>query len=269
MGSGIAQVFATAGYDVRLCDADASTLVRARQTIEHSLGKFVEKGTITPADRDRALGRLQVTSSLDEIARTDYVVEAIVEAEDAKRALFLALDRVLRSDVIVASNTSSISIATLAAATGRPDRVVGMHFMNPVPLMPLVEIVRGAKTSKDTVATAVSLAQHLGKTPVESADRPGFIANRILMPMINEAVIALAEEVGAAEAIDTVMKLGMRHPMGPLALADLIGLDVCVAIMDVMAAGLHDAKYSPAPLLRAKVAAGDLGRKTGRGFYTY
>jgi 3-hydroxybutyryl-CoA dehydrogenase len=269
MGSGIAQAFAQSGHDVLLYDASTEAVDRARRAIEKSLAKFVEKGQISDDDRDAALARLRPAAALGQLATVDFLVEAIIESEEAKRALLVSLDSLLRPAVIFASNTSSIPISTLAAATRRPDRVVGMHFMNPVPLMPLVEVVRGTSTSDETVATTISLCHELGKTPVESADRPGFIANRVLMPMINEAVHALAEGVASAESIDTVMKLGMRHPMGPLALADLIGLDVCVAIMDVMASGLGDQKYAPAMLLREKVAAGELGRKTGKGFYEY
>jgi 3-hydroxybutyryl-CoA dehydrogenase len=269
MGSGIAQVFAQAGHDVLLYDASPEAFDRARRSIERSLIKFVEKGEISDDDREAALEHLRPARTLGQLVTADFLVEAVVETESVKRELLSSLDALLRPNVIFASNTSSIPIATLAAATKRPDRVVGMHFMNPVPLIPLVEVVRGAATSAETMQRTVALCQELGKTPVESADRPGFIANRVLMPMINEAIHALADGVASAESIDTVMKLGMRHPMGPLALADLIGLDVCAAIMDVMAAGLGDQKYAPAPLLRQKIAAGELGRKTGQGFYRY
>ena len=269
MGGGIAQVFAQAGHEVVLHDVSPAALDRAQAAIARSLAKFVEKKTISPEDRDAALARLRSSAAFEALADTAYVVEAIVEEVGAKRALFHELDALVPASAILASNTSSISITMLGAATARPDRVLGMHFMNPVPLMPLVELVRGERTSPESMAMAASLTQQLRKTPVESADRPGFIANRILMPMINEAVYALSEHVGSAEAIDTVMKLGMSHPMGPLALADLIGLDVCVAIMDVMHAGLGDKKYAPAPLLQQMVRDGRLGRKTGRGFYEY
>jgi 3-hydroxybutyryl-CoA dehydrogenase len=269
MGSGIAQVFAQAGYTVLLHDLEQGAIDRARAGIEKSLGKFVQKGKLTTADRDQALGRLQVTPRLAEVAAADYVVEAIVESVEAKRTLFGRLDAVARPDVILASNTSSISITLIGASTRRPDRVLGMHFMNPVPLMTLVELIRGQATSDATMAAATDLSKALGKTPVEASDYPGFIANRILMPMINEAFYALMEGVGTREAIDTVMKLGMNHPMGPLTLADFIGLDVCLAILDVLHQGLGDPKYRPCPLLRRMVDAGHLGRKSGQGVYTY
>jgi 3-hydroxybutyryl-CoA dehydrogenase len=269
MGNGIAQVFAQAGIAVRLIDVAQPMLDRARGTIEKSLGKFVEKGKMTAADRDAAAARLSTSTSLDALAEADYVVEAIVESVDAKRALFQSLDALTRPDVILASNTSSISITTLGAATKRPDKVLGMHFMNPVPLMTLVELIRGQATSPESMRAASELCATLGKTPVEAADYPGFIANRILMPMINEAIFAVMEGVGTPEAIDSVMKLGMNHPMGPLTLADFIGLDVCLAILNVLHDGLGDPKYRPCPLLRRMVAAGHLGRKSGQGFYSY
>ena len=237
MGNGIAQVFAQSGFDVTLCDAVPAALDRARGTIEKSLGKFVEKGKLTAGDRDAALGRLTSGSDLDALADADYVVEAIAESIEAKTAVFRRLDAITRPDVLLTSNTSSISITTLGAATTRPDKVLGMHFMNPVPLMTLVELIRGQATSPDSMAIATSLCTALGKTPVEAADYPGFIANRILMPMINEAIYAVMEGVGTPEAIDTVMKLGMNHPMGPLTLADFIGLDVCLAILNVLHEG--------------------------------
>jgi 3-hydroxybutyryl-CoA dehydrogenase len=269
MGNGIAQVFAHSGYEVRLADAVAPALDRARGTIEKSLGKFVEKGKLTPEDRDAALGRLTTGTDVGALADVDFVVEAIAEDVDAKRDLFGRLDAITRPDVILSSNTSSISITVLGAATKRPDKVLGMHFMNPVPLMTLVELIRGQATSPASMAVASELCTRLGKTALEAADYPGFIANRILMPMINEAIYALMEGVGTPEAIDGVMKLGMNHPMGPLTLADFIGLDVCLAILNVLHEGLGDPKYRPCPLLKRMVAAGHLGRKSGQGFYTY
>ncbi len=269
MGNGIAQTFAQAGFDVCLQDVSQAALERARTTIEKSLGKFVEKTKITAEDRDAVLSRLRTERAFDALADVDFIVEAIIEDADAKRALFAQLDRVTRPDVILSSNTSSISITLLGAATGRAAQVLGMHFMNPVPLMPLVELIRGQATSGETITVALELCKKLGKTGVEAADYPGFIANRILMPMINEAIYALMEGVGTVEAIDTVMRLGMNHPMGPLTLADFIGLDVCLAILDVLYDGLGDPKYRACPLLRRKVAAGQLGRKTGHGFYSY
>ena len=269
MGNGIAQVFAQAGFSVRLVDVAPPVLDLARRTIEKSLAKFVEKGKLTAADCDAVLSRLTTTSALDDLAAADYVVEAIVEDVDAKRAVFTSLDAMTRPEAILASNTSSISITALAAATKRPDRVLGMHFMNPVPLMTLVELIRGQATSAATMATAGELCTALGKNGVEAADYPGFIANRILMPMLNEAFYAVMEGVGTPEAIDAVMKGGMNHPMGPLALADFIGIDICLAILNVLEEGFGDPKYRPCPLLRRMVAAGQLGRKSGQGFYTY
>jgi len=269
MGNGIAQVFAHAGFTVTLVDVAQPMLDRARATIEKSLGKFVEKGKLTASDRDASLGRLQTATSIDQLSVADYVVEAIVESAETKRGLFTSLDAITKPEVILASNTSSISITLLGAATKRPDKVLGMHFMNPVPLMTLVEMIRGQATSDEAMRVASELCTALGKTPVEAADYPGFIANRILMPMINEAIFAVMEGVGTPEAIDAVMKLGMNHPMGPLTLADFIGLDVCLAILNVLHDGIGDPKYRPCPLLRRMVAAGHLGRKSGQGFYTY
>jgi 3-hydroxybutyryl-CoA dehydrogenase len=269
MGNGIAQVFAQAGYDVRLVDAVESALDRALAMVEKSLGKFVEKGRMRADERDAALGRLSTGTEIAALADVDFVVEAIVEDLAAKRALFGQLDALTRQEVILSSNTSSISITTLGAATRRPDRVLGMHFMNPVPVMTLVELIRGQATSAESMGVASDLCVRLGKTALEAADYPGFIANRILMPMINEAIYALMEGVGTAEAIDGVMKLGMNHPMGPLTLADFIGLDVCLAILEVLHDGLGDPKYRPCPLLKRMVAAGHLGRKSGQGFYNY
>ncbi|NQW05594.1 MAG: 3-hydroxybutyryl-CoA dehydrogenase [Acidobacteria bacterium] len=269
MGNGIAQVFAQSGFSVKLHDAAAPAIDRALKTIEKSLGRFVEKGKLTAQARDAALGRLSAAPSIDAFGDVDYVVEAVVESLEVKRSIFGALDSITRPDVILTSNTSSISITTIGASTGRPQQVLGMHFMNPVPLMTLVELIRGQATSDAAMQTASELCRTLGKTPVEAADYPGFIANRILMPMINEAIFAVMEGVGTAEAIDSVMKLGMNHPMGPLTLADFIGLDVCLAIMEVLHSGLGDPKYRPCPLLRRMVAAGYLGKKSGRGFYSY
>jgi 3-hydroxybutyryl-CoA dehydrogenase len=269
MGSGIAQAFAQSGFAVRLVDVAPPMLVRARDSIARSLGKFVEKGTLLASTREATLERLTTATTLGTLVDADYIVEAIVEDRDAKRTLFSELDKIARPDVILASNTSSIPIATLGAATTRPECVLGMHFMNPVPLMVLVEIIRSAATSDASMKTAFELCTALGKTAVESADRPGFIANRVLMPMINEAIFAVMEGVGTPGAIDTVMKLGLNHPMGPLTLADFIGLDVCLAIMNVLHDGFHDPKYAPCPLLQQMVADGKLGRKSGEGFYRY
>lgn len=269
MGAGIAQVFAQAGYPVVVHDISAVARERAAASVASSLERFVARGTLDAAGRDAALARLAWTDSLDACRRADLIVEAIVEDPGAKRELFASLDGLCRPATVFASNTSSVSITTLGAATSRPDRVVGLHFMNPVPLIPLVELVRGQGTSDDTMAHARQVCHRLGKTAIEAADYPGFIANRILMPMINEAVFALMEGVGTTEAIDGVMTLGMKHPMGPLTLADFIGLDVCVAILDVMYKGFGDPKYRACPLLRRMVAAGHLGRKSGRGFYNY
>jgi 3-hydroxybutyryl-CoA dehydrogenase len=269
MGSGIAQVFAANGFRVYLQDVSQAALDRAHGGIAKSLAKFVEKGKLTAGERDATLGRITPTTRLDHFADVQYVVEAIVEDAQAKRVLFGQLDVIVPEGRLLTSNTSSISITSLGAATKRPELVLGMHFMNPVPLMALVELIRGQATSDEAMQAATALCRRLGKTPVEAADYPGFISNRILLPMINEAVFAVMEGVGTPEAIDTVMKLGMNHPMGPLTLADFIGLDVCVAILDVLHDGLGDPKYRACPLLRRMVAAGHLGRKSGRGFYTY
>ena len=269
MGNGIAQAFAQSGIAVTLVDASDAALEKARATIDTSLAKLIEKGKLPAEQRAACLERIASSTAIDGLADVDFVVEAIYENLEAKQTLFASLDRLTRADVILSSNTSSISITTLGAATSRPDKVLGMHFMNPVPLMTLVELIRGQATSSESMVVASELCQRLGKTAVEAADYPGFIANRVLMPMINEAVFCVMEGVGTPEAIDTVMKLGMNHPMGPLTLADFIGLDVCLAILGVLHDGLGDPKYRACPLLRRMVAAGHLGRKSGRGFYTY
>jgi 3-hydroxybutyryl-CoA dehydrogenase len=269
MGNGIAQVFASSGYDVIVHDIGRAQLERGISSIQKSLGKFVEKGKLTEEDREAAMRRIETTNDLGSFRDCDLVVEAIFENFDAKAAAFKQLDEMLRPEAILASNTSSIDITRLAAVTRRADRVIGMHFFNPVPLMSLVEIIRGLSTSDETYGTIRSTAEKLGKTPVEVRDYPGFISNRVLMPMINEAVFALYEGVASKEDIDTVMKLGMNHPMGPLTLADFIGLDVCLDILTVLHDGFKDPKYRPCPLLVKMVQAGKLGRKTGEGFYKY
>ena len=269
MGNGIAQAFAMAAHPVVMVDVDQKFLDRGLATVKKSLSKLAEKGRMTPQDAEQVLGRISVSLRLEDCGNCGLVVEAASEDVGVKKALFARLDKACRPDAILATNTSTISVTEIAAATGRPDKVVGMHFMNPVPLMKLVEVVKGLATAPETVQTIVALAEKLGKAPVVVNDSPGFVSNRVLLPMINEAVFALEEGVAGAEAIDTVMKLGMNHPMGPLALADLIGLDVCLNIMEVLHAGFSDSKYRPCPLLRQLVAAGRLGRKTGRGFYEY
>jgi 3-hydroxybutyryl-CoA dehydrogenase len=269
MGSGIAQVFAQRGYHVRLNDVDESAIRRGLSAIESSLERLIKKGAVTAAQKDETLERITPAPDLESLRESAVVIEAATEREDLKLELFRRLDQLCPPETILASNTSSISITTIAAATERPEQVIGMHFFNPVPIMSLVEIVRGLRTSDTTFARIDSLARELGKTPVEVNDYPGFVSNRILMPMINEAIYTLYEGVASAEAIDTVMKLGMNHPMGPLQLADFIGLDTCLAIMEVLHDGLGDSKYRPCPLLRKMVAAGLLGKKTGRGFYQY
>ena len=269
MGNGIAQVFAQHGHPVILRDLTTEILDRARGQIAKSLGRLAEKGKLTAGDKDAALGRITATTDLAAVAGAGLVVEAVIENLDAKTKLFAELDRLAGPSAILASNTSSISITKLGAATRRPDKVIGMHFMNPVPVMQLVEVIRGLATSQATYDAVEAASRQMGKTPVEVHDAPGFVSNRVLMPMINEAIFCLYEGVGKPEAIDEVMKLGMNHPMGPLALADLIGLDVCLDILRVLQQGFGDPKYRPCPLLVKMVDAGRLGRKSGRGFYEY
>ncbi len=269
MGNGIAHVFAQAGHPVTMIDVSADALARGRTTIEKNLERQLKKGAIDAGQRDATLGRLTTAQDLGAAADAALIVEAATEDMELKFRIFRELDAAADAAAILASNTSSISITEIARRTKRPELVVGMHFMNPVPVMKLVEIIRGLATSDATTARVVELSRALGKTPVEVNDYPGFVANRVLMPMINEAVYCVMEGVGTAEAVDQVMTLGMNHPMGPLALADLIGLDTCVAILDVLHRGLGDPKYRACPLLRKYVAAGWLGRKSGRGFYSY
>ena len=269
MGNGIAQVFANFGHDVVMVDIDADVVARGAAAIEKSLARFVKKEKISEDEKQAILGRLKTSTSMEDLADADLVVEAVSERLDVKRKVFGALDSIVKADGILASNTSSIWITEIAASTQRASQVIGMHFMNPVPMMKLVEVIRGEDTSDATMDRVLSLARELGKEPVEVNDSPGFVSNRVLLPMLNEAICCLHEGVATAEAIDTVMKLGMAHPMGPLALADFIGLDVCLAIMEVLHSDLGDDKYRPCPLLRKKVMAGHLGRKSGRGIYSY
>jgi 3-hydroxybutyryl-CoA dehydrogenase len=269
MGNGIAQVAATAGLSVIMSDIEIEFAEKGLATIATILGKRVDKGRMSAADKDAILGRIKITADLSDMAEADFVVEAATENETLKFKIFKDLDTICRPGVILSTNTSSIPIGRIAAQTGRPDKVIGMHFMNPVPVMKLVEVIRGLATSDETFQTTWVLSQKFGKTPALANDFPGFIANRILLPMINEAVFALYHGVGTREDIDTVMRLGMNHPMGPLALADLIGLDTCLAIMETLYNGFKDSKYRPCPLMRKYVEAGWLGRKTGRGFYEY
>ena len=269
MGNGIAQVAAMSGLQVIMNDIKDEFVQRGLKNITNILSRNVEKGKMSAEEKDAILGRIKTSVQLKDMAAADYVVEAATENEPIKLQIFRELDATCAPDVILATNTSSIPIGRIAAQTKRPEKVIGMHFMNPVPVMKLVEVIRGLRTSEETFKLTWDLAIKFGKTPAEANDYPGFISNRILMPMINEAVYALYHGVGKAEDIDTVMRLGMNHPMGPLALADLIGLDTCLAIMEVLFNGFCDSKYRPCPLLRKYVEAGWLGRKTGRGFYTY
>jgi 3-hydroxybutyryl-CoA dehydrogenase len=269
MGYGIVQVLLRYGYSVALADASAACLAKSKERIEKGLGRDVDKSRLTPKQRDQALARLTTSTALEPVSAADFVIEAITENFDAKATVWRELDAKVRPEVIFASNTSSISITRLGAVTHRPAQFLGLHFFNPVPVMKLVEIIPGLETSPQTLDAAEKLAKSLEKTPVRVNDFPGFVSNRVLMPMINEAVYAVMEGVAEAPALDTVMRLGMNHPMGPLELADFIGLDVCLDIMKVLHEGFHDSKYRPCPLLEKMVAAGRLGRKSGRGFYEY
>jgi len=269
MGNGIAHVFAQSGFQVVLVDVEQKFLDKAKATIEKNLGRMVEKQKITQDVKDSTLARIKTSLNLEDLKGCQVVIEAVVEDAPTKKTLLKKLDAMCPADTVLASNTSSISITELAAVTKRTDKFIGMHFMNPVPMMQLVEIIRGIATSDDTFKLVFDLSTKVGKTPVEVNDYPGFISNRVLMPMINEAAYCLMEGVATKEAIDTVMKLGMAHPMGPLTLADLIGLDVCLNIMEVLYTGFSDSKYRPCPLLKKMVAAGYLGRKSGKGFYNY
>lgn len=269
MGNGIAQVAAASGLDVIMNDLDRKFLDHGFANITKVLNRNVEKKKMAASEKDAILGRIKTSVDLNELEQADFVVEAVVEDENVKCGIFKELDKICRPEIILATNTSSIPIGRIGVQTNRPDKVIGMHFMNPVPIMQLVEIIRGIATSEETFDTTWELSEKFGKTPARANDYPGFISNRVLMPMINEAIFCLYQGVGAKESIDTVMKLGMNHPMGPLALADLIGLDICLAIMETLYDGFKDSKYRPCPLLRKYVEAGWLGRKTGRGFYKY
>ena len=269
MGNGIAQVFAVSGFNVMLVDVDHESLERGARSIESSLERLLKKEKISADEKSSALLKISTTTDLNILSQADFVIEAVVENFEVKAGIFNQLDSLCKSDAVLASNTSSISLTRIAAQTNRPDKVIGMHFMNPVPVMQLIEIIRAMQTSDQTCQLAESVSHRLGKTPVVANDSPGFVSNRILIPMINEAIFALHEGVATAQAIDEIMKLGMNHPIGPLALADLIGLDVCLSVLEVLQDGMGDPKFRPCPLLKKMVDANRLGRKTGKGFYEY